>query len=64
MAGKYEVGLDMHGNRIRLSEGTCIELEETGRIQMRYRGGRREFLNGQRCVAFLDMNGAGAERAI
>jgi hypothetical protein len=33
------------------------ELEETGRIKFRYRAGRIEFLNGEKCFGHLDVNG-------
>lgn len=57
LAGKFHVGLHAHKNSIRLSEGTCIELEDTGRIRLRYLNGRIEFLNGDRCVAHISMEG-------
>lgn len=57
VAGKYEVGIDAHKNSIRVAEGTCIELEETGKIRLRYRAGRIEFLNGDKCFGHLDVNG-------
>lgn len=55
--GKYAVGVNMHGNSIRVSEGACVELEETGRIRVRYRAGKIEFLNGEKCFGHLDVQG-------
>lgn len=57
LGGKFEQGINMHGNSIRLDEGTCIELDGAGKIRMRYRSGRIEFLNGDKCVGHLDMTG-------
>jgi hypothetical protein len=57
MRGHYGIGLNAHANSIRVSEGTCIELEQTGRIRVRYRAGRIEFLNGEKCFGHLDVNG-------
>jgi hypothetical protein len=41
-----------------LNEGACIELDGKGRIKLRYRNNRIEFLNGDRCFAHLDVNAA------
>ncbi|MBN1490787.1 MAG: hypothetical protein JXA69_12790 [Phycisphaerae bacterium] len=57
MAGQYDVGLHTHGNSIRVDEGTCIELDGAGRIRLRYKDGKIEFLNGDRCVGHLDVQG-------
>lgn len=57
MQGKYDTGLNMHQNTIRLAEGACIELEDTGRIRVRYKSGRIEFLNGDKCFGHLDVSG-------
>lgn len=57
MKGKFGVGLNARSNSIRVDEGTCIELDGKGQIKLRYMNGRIEFLNGDRCVAHLDMNG-------
>jgi hypothetical protein len=57
LAGKYDVGVNAHHNSIRVSEGTCIEFDDTGTIRMRYLNGRIEFLNGDRCVGHIDMAG-------
>ncbi len=58
IAGKYGVGLHAHQNTIRVSEGTCIEFDDKGQIKLRYLNGRIEFLNGDRCVGHIDVNGA------
>ena len=55
--GKFGVGVNAGANTIRLSEGTCIELDETGRVKIRYKAGRIEFLNGQRRVGHIDVSG-------
>ena len=57
LAGKYDVGVHTHGNNIRLGEGACVELDEKGEIKVRYREGKIEFLNGDRRVAYIEMNG-------
>jgi hypothetical protein len=57
LRGDYTVGLHTHANSIRLNEGACIELEESGKIRLRYRAGRIEFLNGEKCFGHLDVNG-------
>lgn len=58
LGGKFDVGLNAHGNSIRLGEGGCIELDDDGRIKVRYNKGRIEFLNGDHCFGHLDVNGA------
>jgi hypothetical protein len=55
--GKFAVGVNAGGNPIRVSEGTCIELEETGRVKIRYPAGRIEFLNGDKCVGHIAVDG-------
>lgn len=57
LAGKYRIGLQTGNNHIRLNEGACVELDEKGLIKFRYRNGRIEFLNGERCFGHLDVNG-------
>lgn len=57
VAGTFEQGVHLHGNSLRLDEGSCIELDGEGIIRIRCRQGRIEFLNGERCVAHIDMNG-------
>lgn len=56
MPGKYDVGVNMHSNNIRLDEGTCIELDGAGKVRIRYKAGRIEFLNGENCVAHISMD--------
>ncbi len=58
LPGAFQVGLNLHSNRIRLDEGTCIELDGKGQIKLRYKNNRIEFLNGDRCFAHLDVNTA------
>jgi len=57
LGGEFGVGINARGNSIRVNEGTCVELDGEGKIRLRYRGGRIEFLNGNKCVGHLDMNG-------
>lgn len=57
LGGKFDVGVHAHQNPIRLSEGTCIELEDMGTIHLRYLKGRIEFLKGDRCFAHIDVDG-------
>jgi hypothetical protein len=55
--GNYAVGINLRQNHLRLEEGACVELEGTGRIRVRYKNNRIEFLNGDRCIGHLDVNG-------
>ncbi len=57
LAGRYGVGINARNNTIRVNEGTRIELDGQGRIAIRYQNGRIEFLNGDKCVGHIDMNG-------
>lgn len=56
LGGEYSTGLNMRGNTIRVNEGTCIELEETGKIRVRYLNNRIEFLNGDKCIGHLKVD--------
>jgi hypothetical protein len=58
LPGNYQVGLNLRNNHLRLNEGACVELDGQGQIKVRYRNNRIEFLNGDRCFAHLDVNGA------
>ncbi|HNT36937.1 MAG TPA: hypothetical protein PKH07_18250, partial [bacterium] len=57
MNGTYKVGINAQNNTIRVNEGTCIELDGKGAIRLRYKDGRIEFLNGDKCFGHLDVNG-------
>jgi hypothetical protein len=57
LPGNYQVGLNLRNNNLRLNEGACVELDSKGRIKVRYQNNRIEFLNGDRCIAHLDVNG-------
>jgi len=57
IAGQYEAGIHAHDNDIRLNEGACVVLDGEGKVRVRYRDGRVEFLNGDRCFGHLDVNG-------
>ena len=58
LPGNFQVGVNLHDNNIRLNEGACVELDGKGQIKLRYKNNRIEFLNGDRCFAHLDVNGA------
>lgn len=45
LPAKFDVGVHMHGNE--------IALDDEGRIRLRYRDGRIEFLNDGRCVGHI-----------
>jgi hypothetical protein len=55
IGGDYDVGINARKNSIRLDEGACIELDGEGKIKIRYRGGKIEFLNGDKRVASINM---------
>lgn len=57
ITGQYDVGINAHFNTIRLDEGACIELDGVGKIRMRYKAGRVEFLNGDKCIGHLKVDG-------
>ncbi len=57
LPGTFQVGLNLHDNSIRLAEGACVELDGKGLIKVRFKNNRIEFLNGQKCVGHLDVNG-------
>lgn len=57
VGGKYKVGIHAHNNTIRVSEGTCIEFDDEGKIKMRYQNGRIEFLNGDKCIGHINTSG-------
>lgn len=56
--GKFQVGLNLHDNSVRLNEGACVELDGQGQIRIRYRNNRIEFLKGDRCFGHLDVEAA------
>ncbi len=49
--------MNLRNNNLRLNEGACVELDGKGKIRLRYKNDRIEFLNGDRCFAHLDVNG-------
>lgn len=57
LPGKYDAGINTHSNSIRLDEGASIELDGVGKIRLRYRAGRIEFLNGDKCVGHIPTDG-------
>lgn len=58
LPGTFQVGVNLQNNNLRLNEGACVELDAKGQIKFRYKNNRIEFLNGDRCFAHLDVNGA------
>ena len=56
LAAKCEVGANLHGNSLRLDEGSFIQLDQTGQVRLRYFKGNIEFFNGDKRVAYLPMN--------
>lgn len=62
LAGHFkEVGIDMHDNSIRVNEGASLELDGLGKVRLRYRQGRIEFMNGDRCIGHLNTDGSDHE---
>lgn len=61
VAGEFETGVHMHGNNIRLNEGTRIELDGEGKVAIRYKAGRIEFLNGDKCIGHIKVDGTDHE---
>lgn len=57
LGGKFDVGINTHANNIRLDEGACIELDGAGKVRIRYKAGRIEFLNGDTCVGHISVDG-------
>jgi hypothetical protein len=57
VSGNYDTAIHTRGNNIRLGEGGCVELDDRGEIQVRYKEGKIEFLNRGRRVAHIDVNG-------
>lgn len=57
VAGEYGVGIHLHKNDLRMDEGTSISLDGEGKVKIRLKDGRIEFLNGEKCVGHLDLNG-------
>ncbi len=62
LAGHFqEVGIHAHDNSIRVNEGASLELDGLGQIRLRYRKGRIEFMNGDRCIGHINTDGADHE---
>jgi hypothetical protein len=53
MAADYGVGINMRANSIRMNEGASIELDGAGKVRLRYKAGRIEFLNGDKCIGHI-----------
>lgn len=54
LPGHFTTGIHLHNNPLRLSEGTPIQLDDAGKIQIRYKAGRIEFLNNGKPFFHLD----------
>jgi hypothetical protein len=62
LAGHFqEVGIHAHDNSIRVNEGASLELDGLGKIRLRYRKGRIEFMNGDHCIGHINTDGADHE---
>jgi len=48
LSADFDTGIHMHGN--------AIALDKDGKVAIRFRDGRIEFLNGEKCVAHIDIN--------
>lgn len=57
LAGEYGVGIHTHKNSLRLDEGACIELDGAGKVRLRYMNGRIEFLNGDKRIGHIKVDG-------
>jgi hypothetical protein len=54
--GKCGVGVNLRGNALRMDEGTWVQLDQAGRIRLRYLNGNIEFYNGNRRIAYLPVS--------
>ena len=62
LAGNFkDVGIHAHDNSIRLNEGAALELDGLGKIRIRYQKGRIEFMNGDRCIGHINIDGVDHE---
>ncbi|MGC8625666.1 MAG: hypothetical protein ACP5VQ_10455 [Phycisphaerae bacterium] len=62
LAGHFkEVGIHTHDNSIRVNEGASLELDGLGKVRLRYRKGRIEFMNGDRCIGHINTDGSDHE---
>ena len=61
VAGEYGTGIHLHHNSLRMEEGASIELDGAGKVRIRCREGRIEFLNGDTCVAHISLHKADHE---
>ena len=62
LAGHFkEAGIHAHDNSIRVNEGASLELDGLGKVRLRYRKGRIELMNGDRCIGHLNTDGTDHE---
>lgn len=57
LGGRFDAGIHTHSNSIRLDEGACIELDGEGKIKLRYKAGRIEFLSGEKRIGHISTDG-------
>jgi len=57
ISGACRVGIHLHGNALRLDEGTFVQLDADGKVKLRYSAGNIEFFNGERRVAHIPVDG-------
>jgi hypothetical protein len=55
--GTYGVGVNLHGNELRLGKGGSIALDEAGDVRLRYHEGALEVLKGGKRVVYLPLEG-------
>jgi hypothetical protein len=56
ITGKCDVGVNLHQNPLRMDEGTWVQLDQEGKIKLRYSQGNIEFYNGERRIAYLPVS--------
>lgn len=57
MSGQCGVGINLHGNSLRIDEGGWIELDQDGQVRMRYHEGNIEFFKGEQRIAHIPVDG-------
>ena len=53
ITGQCDVGVHLRQNSLRMDEGSWVELDEEGKVRLRYREGNIEFWSGERRIAHL-----------
>lgn len=57
LPGNCGVGIHLRQNSLRLNEGSWVQLDQEGRVRLRYHQGNIEFFNGERRIAHLPVTG-------